>query len=105
MTCPACQTSLNENARFCSACGCPLAVAPYARQWPRLERPLVGRRIAGVCAAFANRYGWDPMLVRLILVLTVFCGAGAPLLAYIIAWIIIPNEPYMLPQSTGVTTS
>jgi phage shock protein PspC (stress-responsive transcriptional regulator) len=45
------------------------------------------------------------MLVRLILVLAVFCGAGAPFLAYLIAWIIIPNEPYPLPQRTGVTTT
>ncbi|HTV09935.1 MAG TPA: PspC domain-containing protein [Candidatus Aquilonibacter sp.] len=105
MNCPACQTTLNDQARFCSACGCPQTATPYNRQWPRLERPLVGRRIAGVCAAFANRYGWDPLLVRLILVLCVFCGAGAPLLAYFIAWIIIPNEPYPLPVATGVTHS
>jgi phage shock protein PspC (stress-responsive transcriptional regulator) len=45
------------------------------------------------------------MLVRLILVLAVFCGAGSPLIAYIIAWIVIPNEPYLLPQRTGVTTT
>jgi phage shock protein C len=105
MICPACQSTLSENAKFCSTCGCPQTAVPYAREWPRLERPLVGRRIAGVCAAFANRYGWDPMLVRLILVLAVFCGAGAPFLAYLIAWIIIPNEPYPLPQRTGVTTT
>ncbi|HEY4010642.1 MAG TPA: PspC domain-containing protein [Acidobacteriaceae bacterium] len=105
MICPDCNTSLSDTARFCSTCGRPVNPAPYARQWPRLERPRQGRRIAGVCAAFAQRYGWDPMLVRLILVLTVFCGAGAPLLAYLIAWIIIPNEPYLLPQMTSVTPS
>jgi phage shock protein C len=105
MNCPACQTTLNENARFCSACGSPLTPALYTRQWPRLERPRQGRRIAGVCAAFAQRYGWDPILVRLILVLAVFCGAGSPLIAYIIAWIVIPNEPYLLPQRAGVTTT
>lgn len=102
MVCAACGNTVNDTARFCSACGAPLAGAAYASQWPRLERPRQGRRIAGVCAAFAQRYGWDPMLVRLILVLAVFCGAGAPLIAYFIAWIIIPNEPYMLPQTTGV---
>ena len=103
MTCAACGNSVNDTARFCSACGAPLGAGqPYARQWPRLERPRQGRRIAGVCAAFAQRYGWDPLLVRLILVLGVFCGAGFPLLAYLIAWIVIPNEPYLLPQTTGV---
>ncbi len=102
MTCPACQSNLNESARFCSACGCPVYAVPYNRQWPRLERPREGRRIAGVCAALAQRFGWDPMLVRLIAVLAIFCGIATPI-AYIIAWIMIPNEPYLLPQRTGVT--
>jgi phage shock protein C len=101
MTCRNCQTNLNESARFCSSCGCPqYATFAYARQWPRLERPRVGRRIAGVCAALANRFGWDPLLVRLIAVLAIFCGIATPI-AYIIAWIMIPNEPYLLPQRTG----
>lgn len=105
MVCPVCHANLNDAARFCSSCGCALNSATYARQWPRLERPRQGRRIAGVCAAFANRYGWDPLLVRLILVLSVFCGAGSPLIAYVIAWIVIPNEIYLLPQTTSVTPS
>lgn len=105
MICPSCQTNLNETSRFCSTCGYAFTSAGYVRQWPPLERPREGRRIAGVCAAFANRYGWDPMLVRLILVLAVFCGAGSPLIAYIVAWIVIPNQPFLLPQRTGATAS
>ena len=101
MTCPSCQNTLNETARFCSTCGCPVSAIPYARQWPRLERPREGRRIAGVCLALAQRFGWDPFLVRLITVLLIFCGIATPI-AYVIAWIMIPNEPYLLPQTTGV---
>jgi phage shock protein C len=104
MVCPACQTTLNEGARFCSNCGCAVSAVPYARQWPRLERPREGRRIAGVCAALAQRFGWDPFLVRLVTVLAFFCGIATPI-AYIIAWIMIPNEPYLLPQMTSVTHS
>jgi phage shock protein C len=48
----------------------------------------------------AQRFGWDPLLVRLIAVLAIFCGIATPI-AYIIAWIMIPNEPYLLPQRTG----
>jgi phage shock protein PspC (stress-responsive transcriptional regulator) len=58
-----------------------------------LFRPLQGRAVAGVCAGFAQRYGWDVTIVRLLLVLGVLLG-GAPLIAYIIAWIVMPNEPY-----------
>ena len=52
--------------------------------------------IAGVCAAFALHYGWDLNLVRIITaLLIVLTGVGA--LAYIAAWVIIPEAPYALP--------
>jgi phage shock protein C len=52
--------------------------------------------IAGVCSGLALHYGWDLTIVRLILVLCVlFAGTGV--LAYIIAWIVIPEAPYELP--------
>jgi phage shock protein C len=94
-----------EGARFCSNCGCAVTQAAYVPVQPRLERPRHGRVIAGVCAGFAQRYGWDVVLVRLVLVLVVLCGAGTPLLAYLIAWIVIPNGQYALPQTIGGMTS
>jgi phage shock protein C len=57
-----------------------------------LLRPRYGRKVAGVCAAFARAYGWDLNLVRLVLVLLVFFGGGG-VLAYVICWIVIPEEP------------
>ena len=62
-----------------------------------LYRPRQGRMVAGVCAGFAQRYGWDLSIVRLVLVLSFFFGAGVPLLAYIICWVVMPNEQYALP--------
>jgi phage shock protein PspC (stress-responsive transcriptional regulator) len=56
-------------------------------------RPLAGRMIGGVCAAFALHYGWDPTVTRVITALLIVC-TGVGLLAYIAAWIIIPEEPY-----------
>jgi phage shock protein PspC (stress-responsive transcriptional regulator) len=53
--------------------------------------------IAGVCAAFAQRYNWDVTVVRIITALICLSGAGA--LAYLIAWIIIPEEPYAIPTN------
>jgi len=47
--------------------------------------------IGGVCAGIANYYSLDPTLVRLLWVLfTAFAGAG--ILAYILAWMIIPRK-------------
>jgi phage shock protein PspC (stress-responsive transcriptional regulator) len=59
-------------------------------------RPREGRVIAGVCAGFALRYGWDPVVVRLLVVLGAFLG-GSFLLAYVVAWIIIPEGPWAVP--------
>jgi phage shock protein C len=107
MICPACGTGVGDGARFCSGCGQPVADHAYAYAPParRLERPRYGRAIAGVCAGFAEHYGWDPVIVRLVLVVVVLFGAGTPLLAYLIAWIVMPNGPYVLPQATSVTPS
>lgn len=61
-----------------------------------LLRPRSDRKIAGVCAAFARAYGWDVTLVRLVLVALVLFGGGG-VLAYIICWIAIPEDPIVLP--------
>ena len=57
-----------------------------------LRRPRTGRVIGGVCAALANRFGWDVVLVRVLAVLSILLP-GPQVLAYVIAWIVIPGEP------------
>jgi phage shock protein C len=55
--------------------------------------------IAGVCAGFALHYGWNLNLVRLVTALVaLFTGVGA--IAYLVAWVIIPEEPYALPAKS-----
>ncbi|GGD38814.1 hypothetical protein GCM10010915_19520 [Microbacterium faecale] len=56
-----------------------------------LVRPRNGRVIAGVCRAVANRFGWSTTLVRVLAVLAVLF-AGLSLWAYVLLWIVIPNE-------------
>ncbi len=102
MTCTACGQTLDTNARFCSGCGRALAVAyPVARIAEPLVRPREGRMIAGVCAGFALRYGWDVALVGLGVLLSIVF-AGAPLIAYLVAWIVMPNAQFALPGQAGV---
>ena len=62
----------------------------------QLLRPRYGRKIAGVCAAFARAYGWDLTAVRLATVLLAFFVGGG-FIAYVICWIVIPEEQLMLP--------
>ena len=45
------------------------------------------------------------IIVRLVLCLAVLFGAGLPLIAYLIAWAVIPNEPHLLPPPAVQTTS
>ena len=98
MFCSKCGAQLAPGTRFCPSCGTPYSSTgpgSYPQQ-RRLVRPRSPRMIAGVCSGLALHYGWDLTIVRLILVLCVlFAGTGV--LAYIIAWIVIPEAPYELP--------
>jgi phage shock protein C len=105
MYCAACNQPMNAGARFCSQCGNPVqpvAQQPFNAYAGRIVRPRYGRMIGGVCAGIADHYGWDPVVVRLAAVALILCGCGSPVLLYIIAWIVIPNEPYFyVPPTYG----
>ena len=48
----------------------------------------------GVCGGAAERFGWEPALVRLLFVLSIFFFAGPlAIFAYIIVAMITPKEP------------
>jgi len=59
----------------------------------RLYRSVVDRKIAGVCGGVAEHFGIDPILVRVLWVVSCFVGLFG-LFAYAIAWMIIPENPY-----------
>lgn len=72
---------------------------------PTLQRPRSGRVIAGVCAALANRFGWNANVVRLLFVLSIFLP-GPQVLAYIIMWVVIPQAPEVaLAPATSTTAT
>jgi phage shock protein C len=56
----------------------------------RLYRSQQHKMIAGVCGGIAEYFDVDPTLVRLAWVLFGF-AAGSGILAYVIAWIIVPS--------------
>ncbi len=58
----------------------------------QLRRSRTNRKIAGVCAGVANYFGVDPNAVRLAFVLVVLFTGGWVLLAYPIAWMLIPED-------------
>ncbi len=62
------------------------------KEMKRLYRSKKQKMIAGVCGGIAEYFNVDPTAIRLLWVLFVFLG-GSGILAYIIAWIIIPENP------------
>ncbi len=99
MFCSRCGKQLDPSSRFCTSCGATVADDVPSRPATQMFRPRNGRVIGGVCAAFALHYGWDLMVTRIITaLLIVMTGVGA--LAYIAAWVIIPEEPYALPTKS-----
>jgi phage shock protein PspC (stress-responsive transcriptional regulator) len=57
-----------------------------------LVRRRDNRIIAGVCAGLADYTGIDVNLLRVIVAVVSFFTAGTGVLAYIVAWIVIPEE-------------
>lgn len=58
----------------------------------KLYRNTQDKMIAGVCSGIADYFKIDPTLVRLGAVLFA-CAGGAGLVAYLVAWIIVPEKP------------
>ena len=58
----------------------------------RLYRSRTERSIAGICGGLAAYFDADPTLIRLVTLLLILFG-GLSIWAYIILWIVIPEEP------------
>lgn len=58
----------------------------------RLYRSRKNSMIAGVCGGLGEYLNVDPTILRLVAVLLIFAD-GIGLIAYIIAWIIVPRNP------------
>jgi phage shock protein C len=60
-------------------------------QAKRLARSRDDRWVSGVCGGVANYLGVDASLVRLVVVLGTIFGFGSLFVAYIVAWILMPE--------------
>ncbi|MDD1678518.1 MAG: PspC domain-containing protein [Methanomicrobiales archaeon] len=60
-----------------------------------LYRSRRDRIIAGVCGGLGEYFAVDPNIIRIIWLLFGLTGTG--IVAYILAWIIIPEEPPQTP--------
>lgn len=69
----------------------------------KFYRSRKNRLIAGVCGGLAEYFEIDSIIVRLIALILVL-SVGAGIIGYIIAWIVVPEEPDNLqPVSTEIS--
>ncbi|MEA2270366.1 MAG: hypothetical protein QOC64_2976 [Solirubrobacteraceae bacterium] len=82
----------------------PTGAAPGAPAPRRLYRSRDERMLAGVCGGLAKYFGIDPVIVRVAAVALVFAG-GAGLLAYLAAWLLVPDEGAPADAGAGRTAT
>lgn len=61
------------------------------------------KMIGGVCGGLAEYFDVDPTIIRILFVVGLFMGAG--ILAYIVLWIVVPEEPLVVTTSSDPVTS
>lgn len=69
----------------------------------KLYRLRNDRVLAGVASGLARHFKTDPVLIRVLFIALALAGGGG-VLAYIIMWAIVPEEPYQF-QSFGDATA
>ena len=103
MICTSCQREIAPGSNFCYFCGARMSVPPPQRPAMAqryLMRSATDKRIAGVCAGFADYLGLDTSLVRILWVLlTFFTGVFPGTIIYVVSWLVMPVAPYPLPAA------
>jgi len=105
MNCPKCQRDIAEYSNYCYYCGArqvaPATGVPLIQK--RLMRSSTDKKISGVCGGLAEYMDVDPTVVRLVWVLiTFFTGIVFGIIAYFVAWLVIPLAPEPLPVDLSV---
>ncbi len=102
MYCIHCGKPLEDGANYCSACGRARSTNPSSaseshdgRSFRRIRE---GKKIAGVCGGVARYFDLDVTLVRILWILFSICPPIPGLVAYIVCWIAMPQDP--LPSSS-----
>lgn len=117
MFCTQCGTKLDDTARFCTACGRPTATEPqpaaqsygypagtgmYAQAEPlsaappfadtkRLRKIRANKKIAGVCAGFAEFFDMDVTLMRVIWIGLLLLPPHIGAIGYLVCMLVLPK--------------
>lgn len=106
MYCTKCGVELTDKEIYCSQCGAATERTvhrPVAASEPRpLTRSIYDKKIAGVCAGVAHYLDVDVTVVRLVWLVLTFFPPSVGLIAYIVAWIVMPKEQPRLKTANSV---
>jgi phage shock protein PspC (stress-responsive transcriptional regulator) len=70
----------------------------------RLNRSVKDKVIGGVAGGLAEYFEIDPIIVRVLFVVSLFFH-GAGFIAYIILWITLPEAPYVFETASNMNSS
>jgi len=103
MTCSRCARDIEADSTFCRYCGAPVQTSEPAAPRRLTRRPAEGK-LGGVCAGIAAYLNTDPTVVRLLwVILSVVPGVIiGGVIAYVVAWILVPAEAADVPRSATV---
>ncbi len=106
MVCMNCQRDIADYSNFCYFCGARQVRAADGppRAQKRLMRSAVDRKIGGVCGGFAEYLDVDSTLVRLVWLVAIFVPVPLGLIAYLVAWIVMPQVPLPSPRPVEPAT-
>jgi len=60
--------------------------------YKRLYRSEDDRVIAGICGGLGEYFSIDPVLIRLLCIVSIMLGGGG-LIIYLLGWVLIPRRP------------
>jgi len=98
MYCTQCGAQIGDSAQFCTACGKPVGITPPPAAHPafnpprrKLHRIMSQKKIAGVCAGYAEYFDADITLMRIIWVALLLLPPNLGIFAYLISWAVMPK--------------
>jgi len=60
----------------------------------RIKKSNTDKFLAGVCGGFAEHFGWDPTIVRILYTILVLTSFGTMVLLYLILIVIMPKADH-----------